>query len=61
MHPLQVAHYRKMTVAQKLDALAEMYYLSRSITAAGIRMRHPDWDDEAVEREVREMMLYGTS
>lgn len=61
MHPLQVAHYRRMTVAQKLDALAQMYQLGRGLAAAGVRMRHPDWDDEAVERQVREQMLYGVS
>lgn len=61
MHPLQVAHYRRMTVAQKLDALAQMYQMGRALAVAGVRMRHPDWDDEAVERQVREQMLYGPS
>lgn len=61
MHPLQIAHYRRMTVAQKLDALAQMYRFGRSLMAAGVRMRHPDWDDEAVERQVREQLLYGVS
>lgn len=61
MHPLQVAHYRKMTVAQKLDALAKMYRVAQTMASAGVRMRHPDWDDEAVKREVRELMLYGAS
>ena len=61
MHPLQVAHYRRMTVAEKLDALAQMYRMGRSLAEAGVRMRHPDWDDETVERQVREQMLYGAS
>jgi hypothetical protein len=61
MHPLQVAKYRQMSPAEKLDALAEMYRLGRSLLATGIRMRHPDWDEAAVERDVRERMLYGVS
>jgi hypothetical protein len=61
MHPLQVQHYRKMTVAEKLDDLAAMYRLARSLAATGIRMRHPDWDDEAVEEQVRKQMLYGAA
>ena len=61
MHPLQIAGYRRMTVAQKLDQLAEMYRFCRELTATGVRMRHPDWNEEQVEREVREHMLYGVS
>lgn len=61
MHPMQVAAYRRMTVAQKLDRLADMYRLARGLMAAGTRMRHPEWSAEEVEREVRERMLYGVS
>ena len=61
MHPMQIAAYRRMTPAQKLDGLAAMYRFARSLAEAGIRMRHPDWDDAAVERAVREQMLYGVS
>lgn len=61
MHPMQVAAYRRMTVAQKLDQLAGMYKMAREMMAAGTRMRHPEWSDEEIEREVRERMLYGVS
>ena len=61
MHPMQIAAYRRMTPAQKLDCLAEMYRFSRSLAEAGIRMRHPDWDDAAAKCAVREHMLYGVS
>lgn len=61
MHPLQVAAYRRMTAAQKLDRLAEMYRVARTLMVAGSRMRHPEWSEEQVEREVRARMLYGVS
>ena len=61
MHPMQVAGYRRMTVAEKLDGLAQMYRMARALTAAGTRMRHPEWSEEEVEREVRERILYGIS
>ena len=61
MHPVQIAGYRRMTVAEKLDDLAQMYQFARQLTATGVRMRHPDWSAEEVEREVREHMLYGVS
>ena len=59
MHPLQIEKYRRMTIAEKLDALAEMYWLSRGLLATGTRMRHPDWTPEQIEEEVRIRMLHG--
>ncbi len=61
MHPLQIKAYRAMAVAQKLDRLADLYECGRALLAAGIRMRHPDWSEDQVAREVRETMLYGVS
>ena len=61
MHPIQIAGYRKMTVAQKLDRLSALYCSARAMMATGVRMRHPDWNDEQVEREVREAVPYGVS
>ena len=61
MHPLQIERYKRMTFEEKLDALAEMYWMSRELMASGIRMRHPDWTPEHVAREVRDRMLYGTA
>ena len=61
MHPLQIEFYKRMTFEQKLDALAEMYWSGRALMASGTRMRHPDWSEEEVEREVTKRMLYGVS
>jgi hypothetical protein len=61
MHPLQIAAYRRMTPAEKLDGMARLYWEAREILEAGIRMRHPDWTDQDVADEVRMRMLYGTT
>ena len=61
MHPLQIERYRRMTFAEKLDALAQLYWSGREWMAAGTRMRHPNWSEEEVQREVRLRMLYGVS
>ena len=61
MHPLQIARYWRMTPAEKLDEMAEMYRTARNLMAAGARMRHPEWSEAEVERDVRERMLYGIS
>jgi hypothetical protein len=40
--------------------LAMMFDLSdnlRSLVEAGVRHRHPDWDDRTVEREVIRLMI----
>jgi len=61
MHPLQVRAYRKMSVAEKLDRMAELHECGRALRAAGIRMRHPEWSEEQINREVRAAVLYGVS
>lgn len=61
MHPMQIAHYRRMTPAEKLDALAQLCRSARSFLVAGIRMRHPEWTAEEIEREARDIILYGAS
>lgn len=35
-----------------------MWELARECRAAGIRMRHPEWDEVSVENEVRRQLLY---
>ena len=61
MHPLQIRAYRKMTPAEKLDRMAELHAGACALFAAGVRMRHPDWSEEEVRREVRAAILYGVS
>jgi hypothetical protein len=59
MHPLQIRAYRKMTPAEKLDRMANLYESAQQFFAAGVRMRHPDWSEEAAKRAVRDSVLYG--
>ena len=61
MHPLQIRAYRRMSPAEKLDRMADLYQCACAFHEAGIRMRHPEWTDEEVRRELRESILYGVS
>lgn len=61
MHPMQIAAYQRMSFAEKLDDLAQLYWAAREAAASGARMRHPEWSEEQIEREVRERMLYGAT
>lgn len=50
-----------MTPAQKLRAAERLYRSARELKAAALRARHPDWSDERIRREVREIFLHSRS
>lgn len=58
MHPVQVEGFRRMTPAEKLRLLCELYEAGIRLRMAGLRMAHPDWPDERLEREARRALLY---
>ena len=47
-----------MSPAQKLRMLADLYHTGIRLRMAGLRMTHPDWPDERLEREARRSLLY---
>lgn len=61
MHPLQIAAYRRMSPAEKLERIAAFQLSLLGLLKAGIRSRHPEWTEEEVASEVRERMLYAVS
>ncbi len=58
IHPVQLEAFRRMTPAQKLRMLADLYDTGIRLRVAGLRMMHPDWPDERLEREARRSLLY---
>jgi hypothetical protein len=58
LHPLQVEGFRRMTPAQKLQMVADLYDAGVRLKAAGLRMMHPDWLEERLDREARRSLLY---
>jgi hypothetical protein len=57
MSPEEIRILRALTPAQKLEAIERLYWTARSLKAAWLRQRHPDWSEDAVQREVREIFL----
>jgi hypothetical protein len=55
--PEYVETLRRMTGPQKLEAAFALWHAARRLKAAAIRERHPDWTDERVEQELREIFL----
>jgi len=58
IHPLQVEGFRRMTPAEKLQMVSELYRAGIRLRMAGLRMAHPDWPEERLEREARRALLY---
>jgi hypothetical protein len=46
-HPLQVEGFKRMTPAQKLRMVADLYEAGIRLKIAGLRMAHPDWPAES--------------
>jgi hypothetical protein len=61
MNPEQKRIYQNMTPEEKLRIAAALYDSARELKAAGLRAQHPDWSDERIREEVREIFLYAGS
>jgi hypothetical protein len=48
---------RRMGPADRLAMTFDLSDNLRSLVAAGVRHRHPHWDDQTVEREVIRLMI----
>lgn len=58
IHPVQLEGFRRMTPAEKLRLVAALYETGIRLRMAGLRMAHPDWPDERLERAARRALLY---
>ena len=59
--PEQIEIYRRMTPEQKWNQIWALYAAARKLKAAGVRMLHPDWTAEQVEKEVRSIFLHAST
>ena len=57
LHPLQVEGFRRMTPAQKLEMVADLYEAGIQLRVAGLRHAHPDWPRERLDFEARRSLL----
>ena len=49
---------RAMTPAQKLKTAERLYRSAQGLKAAALRARHPDWSEDRIRSEVREIFLH---
>ena len=50
-----------MSPARKLQMVCELYAAGVRLKAAGLRLAHPEWTQEQLEREARRSLLYAGS
>jgi len=55
-NPLQIETYRAWDNARKMRSMFEMFEFALHQVRIGTRSRHPDWDNEQVEAEVRQLV-----
>ena len=61
MHPVQIAEFRKMSIAKNFDLITTMRETGIKLRIAGMRMRHPDWTDEKLEAEARKVAMVAST
>jgi hypothetical protein len=54
---VQIQVLRRIGIEGRVAMTFELSDNVRSLVEAGVRHRHPNWDDRAVEREVIRLML----
>jgi hypothetical protein len=52
---------RRMTPAQRWQAARRLYWTMRRHKAAFLKSRHPEWSQERIEQEVRNIFLHARS
>jgi hypothetical protein len=61
MHSIQKRIYKTMSPEKKLAIAQSLYETARELKAAGLRVQHPDWDEDRIRARVREIFLYARS
>ncbi|MGE4132364.1 MAG: hypothetical protein AB7F86_12050 [Bdellovibrionales bacterium] len=58
---IQIEIYGKMTGAEKIEEAFKLREMAWIMKAAGVRMQHPDWNEDAVQQEVRKIFLHAST
>ena len=58
IHPVQLEGFKRMTPAQKLQMVADLYATGIRLRVEGLRVAHPDWPEEKLDFEARRSLLY---
>ena len=56
--PVYLSALKRMTPAQKLQAVADLYHLEIQRRVERLRATFPDWSDERLEHEARRSLRF---
>jgi len=56
---IQIEGYRAMTPGRKLELAFDLRAVAWELKASGLRQQHPEWDETAVQNQVREIIRLG--
>ena len=58
MHSEQKRIFQSMAPEQKLNVALRLYYSAKELKEVGLRVQHPDWNEEMIKDKLREIFLY---
>lgn len=50
--------FKGMSPKKKLELFLQLYYSTRELKEAALKIKHPDWSEEAIEKELKKIFLY---
>jgi len=56
--PEQIAALRAISGEKKLQLAEQLYWAARKMKAAGLRSQHPEWTEDQVNEQVRQIFLH---
>jgi hypothetical protein len=60
LSPQEIAIFRQMSPAAKLALIATMHLNARAWKKAAFRSFHPEWTEQQVEEQTRQVFLRGS-
>ncbi|MBW2579414.1 MAG: hypothetical protein JRD00_00390 [Deltaproteobacteria bacterium] len=58
MHREQKHVFQSMSPEEKLNIALRLYYSAKELKEVGLRVQHPDWNEEMIKEKLREIFLY---
>jgi hypothetical protein len=58
LHPVQIEGFKRMSPAQKLQMVCDLYETGIQLRVAGLQAVHPDWAPERLDFEARRSLLH---
>lgn len=61
LHPVQIAALKNMSDATKLEIVQNLIDTARSLKKSQFMTNHPEWSEEKLQSELKNIFLYTTT